>query len=191
MAPITPVGVPSQLIAGDTLLFSVSYGDFPVSEGWTLSMTLAGVGTLQTESGEITEDDGTTWTVTIPASRTRTLAAKPGVYRWFHYMTGSGSYSGRRYTVAEGRIEVLLNPADAADGDFQFQEEKDLAVVEARLAGRLTDDMQAYTIRGRQVVLIPYQELVAERARLKRAVWKLRNPGLAMPVLRRVYHGPS
>lgn len=187
MAPITPVGVPSQLIAGDTLLFRVSYGDFPVSEGWTLSMTLAGVGTLQSEAGEITNDGSVTWTVTIPASRTRTLAAKAGVYRWFHYMTGSGSYAGRRYTVAEGRIEVVQNPADAADGDFQYQEEKDLAVVEAKLAGRLADDLQMYMIRGRQVSLIPYKDLVAERARLKRAVYRLRT-GHAMPSVRVTLH---
>lgn len=190
MAPVTPVGVPGSLIAGDTLLFSVSYGDYPVSEGWLLSMSLVGAGTIQTTAGEITEDDGVTWTVTVPASRTAELNANPGVYRWFHYMTGSASFAGRRYTVAEGRIEILANPAQAQNGAFQAQCEKDLAVVEAAIAGRLGDDMQAYTIRGRQVVLIPVKELIAERSRLKREVWRFRNKGKAMPVLQRVYHGP-
>jgi hypothetical protein len=188
MAPVTPVGVPATLVAGDTLLFSVSYGDFPVSEGWLLSMSIVGAGQLQTTAGEITEDDGVTWTVTVPASRTATLNSQPGVYRWFHYMTGSGSYAGIRYTVAEGRIEILANPAQAQNGDFRFQEEKDLEVIDAAIAGRITDDMKAYTIRGRQVVMLELSEL---RNLRRDCVQRLRRrQGLTMPRLVRVYHGP-
>ena len=172
------------------MLFDVAYGDYPISEGWTLSLSFVGKGTLQTETAEVTEDD-TKWTVLVPASRTATLNNTPGVYQWFAYMTGSGSYAGRKYTVDEGRIEVRANPRQAANGDFQAQCEKDLEVVLAKLSGRLTDDMQAYTIRGRQVQLIPYKELVAEASRLKREVWRFRNPGKAMPTLRFEYHGPS
>jgi hypothetical protein len=189
MAPVTPTGVPGQVVAGDTLVFELSYGDYPISEGWVLSMSFVGKGALQTETAEVTEDDAK-WTVLIPATRTAILHSNPGAYRWFAYMTGAGAYAGQKYTVAEGRIEVLANPRQAQDGDFQAQCEKDLAVVEAAIAGRLADDMQAYTIRGRQVVMIPVKELVAERSRLKREVWRFRNPGAAMPVLRRVYHGP-
>ena len=191
MAPTTPTGVPAQIVAGDTLLFYVpSYGSFPISEGWTPSYSFVGKRVLQTESSELTED-GNQWTCTVPIARTITLDSKAGVYEWHLFMTGSGDYAGQRYEVDSGKIEVLTNPANALDGDFQAQCEKDLAVVEAAIAGRLADDMKAYTIRGRQVVLLDLSELTTERARLKREVWKLKNPGRGIPVLQRVYHGPG
>lgn len=181
MAPVTPTGVPDTIVAGDTLLFYVpTYSGYPISEGWTPSYAFVGKGTLHTESGELTSD-GSRYTCLVPATRTITLDAKAGVYAWYLFMTGSGDYAGRRYRVDEGRIEVQTNPANALDGDFQAQCEKDLAVIEAKIANRLSDDLKAYTIRGRQVVLMEPRELFAERSRLKREVWRLRNPGRAMP----------
>jgi hypothetical protein len=190
MAPITPVGVPAQIVAGDTVKFTVSYSDYPISESWTLAIRLAGAAVLEWDAAWLT-DDGNVWTVTIPATKTQTLNSSPGVYRWFADVTGSGAYAGEKYTVADGTIVVTANPRQAQNGDFQSQEEKDLAVVEAAIANNLTDGMKAYTIKGRQVVLMDHSELLAERSRLKRAVWRLKHPGKFGPVLQRVYHGPG
>jgi hypothetical protein len=184
MAPTTPIGVPSELVCGDTLQFYVpSYGDYPISEGWTPTYSFVGAGVLQTQSSELT-NDGATWTCLVPAARTITLDSKEGAYQWYLFFTGSGAHAGKRYRADEGRITVKADPSNALDGDFQAQCEKDLAVVEAKIADRLTDDLKAYTIRGRQVVLMEPSELFAERSRLKREVWRLKNPGKAMPVLK-------
>lgn len=188
MAPLTPLGVPAQIVAGDTLLFDVpTYSGFPASESWTPSYTFAGKGVLHTAASEVTSD-GSTYTVLVPASRTIELDSKAGVYEWHLFMTGSGAYANRRYEVDSGRVTVLSNPATAVDGDFQAQCEKDLEVLEAAYSGQLTDTMKAYTIRGRQVVLWERSEVRAEIARLKREVWKLKNPGAGMPVLKRSWY---
>jgi hypothetical protein len=190
MAPVTPTGVPAQIVAGDTLLFDVSFGDFPASESWTLAFEFAGAGRLTTTAGEVV-NDGAKYTVTVPATRTIELDSKPGVYRCFATLTGTGSYAGRKYTLEQRTVEVISDPSNAAAGDFQAQCEKDLAVVEAAYSGQLADGMKSYTIRGRQVVLFDRAELAAERSRLKREVWKLKNKGSGIPVLRRYYHGPG
>jgi hypothetical protein len=190
MAPVTPIGVPAQIVAGDTLLFDVSFSDFPASESWTLAFEFAGAGRLTTLEAEVV-NDGSKYTVTVPASRTITLDSRPGVYRCFATLTGTGAYAGRKYTLEQRTVEVLSNPSTAQDGEFQAQCEKDLAVVEAAIAGQIADGMKSYTIRGRQVVLFDRAELAAERSRLKREVWRLKNPSNGLPVLRRHYHGPG
>jgi hypothetical protein len=188
MAPVLITGVPSEIVAGDTLTFYVpTYGDFPISEGWTPSYSFVGAGVLQTTAGEITSD-GSKWTVLVPATRTITLDSKEGSYEWHLFFTGSGAYSGQRFEAASGRITVSPDPTNAQDGDFQEQCEKDLAALEAVAAGQITDTIKAYTIRGRQVVLWDKSEIRAEIGRLKREVWKLRNPNSGLPVLRRTWY---
>lgn len=184
MAPVTPYGVPDQFIVGDTLLFQIAFGDYPSSEGWTLAFTFAGAKTLHTEVSEVSSS-GTTHTVTVPATRTTLLS--PGVYRWFAYATGSGTYAGRRHLAGEGRCEVRANPATAQDNELQEQVEKDLAIVRAAKTGRLTDEMASYMIRGRQVVLLSYTDLVKEERRLERALWRLKHPGRAWPAVKVVF----
>lgn len=190
MAPVVPSDVPSTLRAGDSLHFTATFPDYPVSEGWSLSYVLRGIGQLDTSATEITAGDtGVDWDVLIAADRTQVLDA--GTYTWFAVMTGSGDTDGLRNIVAEGRIVVTANPLDADAGDFRAQCEKDLEVVQAALASRLTDDMQSYMIGGRQVVLIPIRELYAIETRLKRQVWKLQHPGESFPKIRLVFRGTT
>lgn len=167
MAPTTPTGVPASLAAGDSWLWQQSYGDFPVSEGWTLSYRFRGAAVLDTASSHLTSS-GETWTVTIPATLTADLP--PGNYAWTASMTGSGAYAGRVHTAETGVLEVTRNLALAQDGDAQTWEEKALAAIEAVLTNQITDAVASYMIGGRQVVTIPLGELRALRASLKRAV---------------------
>lgn len=187
MAPVTQAGLPNALLAGDSLIFTATYAEYPQSEGWTLSYSFRGVGTLETAASEVVAGSGGAWTITIPAARTAPLPA--GTYQWFAVQTGSGSYAGRRDTVESGRINVSLDPASALAGDYRAQSEKDLEAVRAALSGRVTDDLSSYMIGGRQVVLIPIRELVALESRLKREVWRLQNPGLPYPRIRMVFSG--
>lgn len=185
MAPTVPHGEPSSVVAGDSWLWTASYGDYPSSEGWTLSYAFRGVGLLDTASSELTVSDDE-WTVSIPAARTADLSA--GTYRWAAYMTGSGSYAGRRHEVGRGVVVVAPNASLAEEGALQTHAERMVEAIKAALEGRITDDVQMTQINGRLITNIPVLELRRMLKTYEREVWRERNPG-KMPVARVVFRG--
>jgi len=185
MAPTTPNGEPTEVVAGDSWLWTARYGEYPSSEGWTLSYAFRGVGSLDTTSGECVVSSDT-WTVSIPASRTGDLAA--GSYRWAAYMTGSGTYAGRRHQVATGVVTVAANAALATEGQLQTSNERTLDALRSVMEGRVTDDVQMTQINGRLITNIPILEVQRLIGVYERRVWKERNPG-KMPVTRVVFRG--
>lgn len=188
MAPTTPLGVPTTAAAGDTWLWTASYGDYPVSEGWTLSYRFRGASILDTSSSHLT-NDGATWTATIPATLTADLT--PGNYAWSAVMTGSGSYAGRLHTAETGVLQVTRNLSLAAEGDGQTWEERTLSVIESVLTNKVTDDVAMYMIGTRQVLAIPLKELLSLRSQLKRKVAAQRDPRAAFPLHRVTFHAVS
>jgi len=185
MAPQTPHGEPSSVVAGDSWIWSASYLDYPSSEGWALSYALRGVGLLDTTAGElaVSADE---WTVNVPASRTADLAA--GTYRWAAYMTGSGSYAGRRHEVGRGVVTVAANATLAAEGTLQSHAERMVETIKAALEGRVTDDVQMTQINGRLITNIPVLELRRMLTTYERQVWREQHPG-RIPVTRVVFRG--
>ena len=176
VAPTIPTGEPTHAVAGDTWLWTQTFGEYPSSEGWALSYAFRGASLLETTSGEVSYS-GTTATVTIAASRTADLT--PGTYYWTATATGSGSYAGRVHTASTGVLEVTRNLSLAAEGEALTWEEQTLSVVEAALTGKVTDDMASYMIAGRQVVTIPLNELRSLRSSLKRAIARQRGKPFA------------
>ena len=182
MAQQTPTGEPSTATAGDTWQWIKQLRDYaPTETGgtWTLSYAIAGAGALTWDASWVTSD-GARWTVTIPASATAGLPS--GGYRWTAIVTGGSGYAGQRWSPETGVVTVVANPALLAAGDVAPWAETQLTVVEAVLAGRITADIQAYTIGGRAVTSIPLAELYALRTKLQHEVYRLRNPGTAGPV---------
>lgn len=102
MAASIPDIEPTEFIAGDTLAWTRDLSDYPATT-WTLNYYLTGPSRITiaaTASGR---------TFSISKSATTTAAYAPGVYDWQAFVT-SGS---ERYKVADGRIEILENPATA------------------------------------------------------------------------------
>ena len=181
MAPVIPQDEPTTVTAGDTWTWTKTVQDYAPTEGsgtWTLSYAIVGVNLLTWSASWVSAGTGS-WTITIPASATSNLAE--GRYTWTLVLTGGGTLAGRRATPLTGVFSVLANPALAAPGDGQTFAEAQLTVVEAVLAGRITADIQAYSIGGRSVTSIPFNELYLLRNRLRTEVWRERNPGKAMP----------
>jgi hypothetical protein len=184
MAEQTPEGVPASLTAGNTWTWYQTLTDYAPSESggtWTLSYAVAGVGVLKWDPDWVT-DDGSRWTVTVPATATAGLAA--GRYEWQAIVAGGGGYASQRHTPLRGVLDVQPNPEWAGPGDRQAWAERTLAAVEAVLEGRVTADVQAYQIGSRSVTSIPMAELYTLRTKLQHEVWRLRNPGLAGPTRR-------
>lgn len=138
-----------------------------MAEGFSLSYAVLGASKLTWDATWVSSSVST-HTVTIPATATADLAA--GRYEITRIWTGSSGTAGQVYTAKLSPLTVEANPATAGAGDRQTWEEKTLAVVEAVLSGRVTDDIAMYQIGGRTVSKLPLQELVALRSSLRAAL---------------------
>lgn len=179
MAPTIPTTHPTVARAGDTWAWTASFADFPVSDDWVLSYAL--VSTSNATQAPLTwdpsyvTDDGTRYTVTIPATITAALVA--GGYRLTAFLT----LSSQRFTVYTGALLVEADAATLAVGEGRTHSEKVLSYIEAVIEGRATADVESYQINGRALNRTPIEQLLKLRARYRTAVWKERNPGRTMP----------
>lgn len=95
-----------------------------------------------------------------------TAEASPGAWVWALRVTRS--MDGAAVTVATGAVTIHPNPAHG--GDRRTAARKLLDAVESVLAGRITKDVESYSIEGRALTRIPFLELRAMRAKLLREV---------------------
>jgi hypothetical protein len=168
VTPPRPLGEPQSIVAGDTLQFDRTFPNFPASDGWTLSyiLSLLGKTNITDVSGANITASGTTFNVNVPASLTGKWP--PGKYSWIAYVTGSGSFAGQRFSVAQGQIEVKQNPAsENAQIDTRSQAKINLDAINDVLAGRSTHDVQQYRvghgITGREITKMNVEELLKLR----------------------------
>lgn len=138
-----------------------------------LSYAIRGESAPAWDSAWVT-DDGTTYTVTIPAATTAGIVA--GAYRLVGFVT----LAGARYTVYDAALTVTPDTAAQVAGDAQAHAERMVAILEAEIEARITgtgSGHETYQIGDRMLQRIPiaevYQLLNKYRAELKR----LRNPG--------------
>ena len=163
--------MPDEFAAGTTVTYTRSVADFKATDGWVLSLYLNGA----TQHSFGSTASGANFIVTIPATET----FKPGVYQWRERVAKAGEV----HEVGAGSVAIEKDIATAVPGDMQSWEEKQLAVVEDAIAGRLSSDMQSYQIAGRAVTKIPMEELLKLRGQLARAVWQQKNPGKFGPTV--------
>jgi hypothetical protein len=181
MAPVTPVGHPTLLRAGDTWAWRISFADFPVSESWVLSYALTSSSSstqepLDWDASWVT-NDGAEYTVSIPASTTDDFGK--GSYRLTAFVT----LASARYSPYSAPLHVEADSASLAAGDGQSHAEATLAKIEASLAGSVEADVESYQINGRALNRIPIAEKKALHARYREMVWKERHPGKPLPGL--------
>lgn len=169
MAPLT--AMPERIVAGTTVTLELGFPDHLPSDGWVLSLHLAGASTL-TELSPTTTGD--VFALDLSSSDTAGLA--PGQYRYALRATNTGVIE----QVAEGTLIVDADIAAATDGSLQSWAERTLAIVEAALAGKLTGGMAAYQILGRAVTHYSPAELMQLRAQLSAEVARQRPGGSSL-----------
>ena len=151
MAPPTiPVGCPSAIVAGDTVVFDdgpftdATRGSFG-SDLYTLAYQ------FRNTSGELvsatTAAQGTGWRITISGANTLLLKDPDVVSPETVHVVASVTLSGERYTVWVGT--VLLWPDPTTGAGWQSEDEKMLALVRAAIASLLSSNVTSYSIAGR------------------------------------------
>lgn len=164
----TLTALPDSFAAGTTVKLTVSLADYPANAGWSLDLILVGPGKLNVTSTA----SGTDHALELTALATKPLPA--GSYTWAYRV----SKGGEVYQVDGGQVIVTADVVAAGIGELQDPDEKQLAIVEGILTGRLTaDTAEAYTIAGRSVNKIPVAELFKIRDKLRTIVARKRSGG--------------
>jgi len=164
--------IPASFAAGTTVKYTRTYADFPADQGWSLTLHLRGASVRDITA---TPTDAS-FSITIGAGAAPgTADITPGEYTWEERVTKAGEV----FTPpgGAGTVRVLANTATAAAGALQSQAEKDLVIVEAKISGRLTADLEDYQIAGRAVRKIPIKELYKIRDRLRSEIRAARTKG--------------
>lgn len=142
----------TELIAGDSYTFPLSYSDYLATSGYVVTFVLRGPSTLSTTA----QANGDDYTVTLPSAKTANLPA--GTYQY----AVTATKAGERKTVDNGFITVT---ADLVNTNSKILDlEKRVRIIDARLDNRITSDMESYSIAGRSVTRIPIDELLKLRA---------------------------
>lgn len=127
---------PEEVIVGDTWTWSRSFSDYPASQGWVLTYYVKN----DTQSFQIScTANGNDHVATMSAANSAALV--PGTYRYWARI----SLSGTSYTVAQGELKLLPNPA--AQGAYDFR----------TTATRIVDALEQLALRragGRQQVTV-------------------------------------
>ncbi len=159
MTAAIPTTEPATIAAGDTVKWSRSLGDYPASDGWTLSYEFVNSTHRFTATASAS---GADHLVTLSAATTGAYTA--GWYDW----RARASKSGEVYTIGTGRTQVLASFAAATDARGFSRTLLDK--VETMLSGKATADVQSYQIQGRQLSKYTFEELLRLRSTLQAEV---------------------
>ncbi len=162
MAQPTPSREPARITAGDTITWQRALADYPASASWALNYRLINA------SGKIdiiASASGSDHLVNVSAATSAAWLA--GSYSWTAYVTKGTE----RYTVGTGTITIKQDLAAAAAGvDVRSHAVKTLEAIEAVIEGRATQAHLSYTIDGRQMQLMKFDELLVLRDRYRAEV---------------------
>lgn len=142
---------PTEIVAGDTVVWVRSFSDYPATSGWSLSYVLRNSTTKQEIDAA---PDGSGFQVALDAATTASW--NPGLYEWRAYI----SKDAERYTVAAGSLTVRPNFAGDGQVDPRTPNQRDLDAISAVLSGRASSDVQEYTVGGRQLKKMTIAELL-------------------------------
>jgi len=159
--------LPDSFSAGTTVSYRKSFADYPASEGWTLTLYLAGASVEQIVA--VADSDDFVVTIT-PADTTGGFSS--GHYKWVERVGKSGEV----YDVGDGVVTISPDLATATDGGEQSWLETSVAALKNHIAGRIPAGMEAYAIAGRQVSKIPVREAIVLLADLEARLASLANP---------------
>lgn len=176
LAPSIPSSEPTVVNAGDTWQWDKSLQDFPASDGWTLSYSFVGPGTV---ADIVASGSGSRYEVR--QSPNVSSAYTPGRYNWAAFV--SRAAPAERHTVAQGVILVRPNLETATPG--LTTDEAELVRLDAAIAELESSGKQEVSIDGRSFKRADLAELKRQRGFTRARVRRARNPGrLGLGVVR-------
>jgi hypothetical protein len=193
----TLTSIPARFAAGTTVKYRRSPGDYPASDGWTLTLYLNGV-VSQSYVASVVNGE---FEFTLPASSTppapSTAALITGNYIW----TETASKAGEGvFDYATGMVEVTPDVRAATGNALQSKEEQELVLVDLAIKVRLGGDvggsandaiLKNYRIGDRGAELVDLDVLYKRRAYLRAVIRSQRRPGQFSTPVRVAFVPPS
>ena len=179
--PLTPDWVPLQFGIGTTVKFTRTFANFP-SDQWKYTIYWNGPAYKFNQDGVAFPETppGTGFLIEVPSTKTKDVP--PGAYRYCERVTALEADDQDQIQIYDLTGDTLVtnvvgSPADSPAGTFQTWEEQTLMVVNAAIAGNVTDAIQSYHIAGRAVSKYSLSELTKLRGYLNSVVWRQQHPG--------------
>jgi hypothetical protein len=168
-----PTTEPTEPTAGETWLWNLSLPQYPTAD-YSLAYALKGASSSPTVT--VTENaDGVTYECVVAATATAALTA--GTYQYIGTITETAT--GYKFVIRRGVMNVRENLATASAS--KTHNEKMYDAIVATLEGRVTADVESYSINGRALNRIPYAELEKAKNKYAFAVWQERHPNQSLP----------
>ena len=168
--PDPPQSEPREIRAGDTVQWQRACNDYPPTQGYSLSYAIVNRFANFQVNGPAVVAGSQNYEITVPAATTAAWA--PGSYRWQAYINDQ---AGNRYTIAEGKVEVLPN-LQAATGGFDDREPDEITLdnINALIQGKATQDVQEYRVFERELRHYSWQEILQLKTVFEQRVRALR-----------------
>lgn len=174
MSASIPTVEPSTFAAGETVEWTKVVADYSNLDGWSLVYSIRG----PTAFSDVTATNVSDGTYSVLISATSTALLEAGLYQWASHAYKAGPPI-LRYPVEKGAIYVTPNLVTTTT--LETHASRTLKIINAAIEGRLTADMENYSIAGRQITKIASEKLYILKGYYSVAVWRERNPGKTGP----------
>jgi hypothetical protein len=164
-----PEGEPTEIVVGDFIQWKRSdvADDYPTSAGFTAEYVarITGGGSTEIKMPQAagSTDDYYLFTVSSATSE----AFLPGLYHWQLEITETAS--GNRVVVDIGDFTAIPD-MDSNQADPRIHAEIMVDKIESLLAGKADSDVASYSIAGRSLTKLSFEELLAARDHYRREV---------------------
>lgn len=171
---VAPQGEPQQIVAGDFAQWKREdlIEDYPLSDysaEYVARISGAGYSEFKVAASEANG----TYLFSIPSSTSSSFV--PGTYRWQLEVTQTSS--GNRVVVDYGDMKILPD-MDNDQADSRSHAEIMVTKIEGLLSGKADSDVSSYSIAGRSLTKLGFQELVDARDYYRREVNNQKNKEL-------------
>jgi hypothetical protein len=177
--PQIPTEFPPSITAGTTFKIDRGFSEWP-NDSWKYTLILAGAAPTLAKDATADPASKSTYHVVLTPTDTQALNPSGGATQYYRYverMTALDS-SGEKWDVGQGVLAVDPNLAITQPGDALSDDEKILAAIKQVLSGRVTADIESYSIAGRSIAKIPIRELQELEGFYTTRVWRQHNPGV-------------
>lgn len=164
-----PEGEPTEVVVGDFIQWKRSdvAQDYPTSAGYTAEYVarITGGGSTEIKLPQAAGSTDDYYLFTVSSATSETFI--PGLYHWQLEITQTSS--GNRLVVDIGDFTAVPD-MDSNQADPRIHAEIMVAKIESLLQGKADADVSSYSIAGRSLTKLSFQELLDARDHYRREV---------------------
>jgi hypothetical protein len=171
-----PEGEPKQVVVGDFIQWKRSdLTDYPTSEGYTAEYVarITGGGSNEIKLPQSASSTDSYYLFTVDSDTSASFIT--GLYHWQLEITQTSS--GNRIVVDTGDFQAIPD-MDNNQADPRIHAEIMVAKIETILEGKADADVSSYSIAGRSLTKMSFNELVEARDYYRREIVKHNNDEL-------------